>query len=212
MSKQLDLMNLQVVNAHEIQQLREEKAALKAEVEKWRRIRTPTHGSCCTCQACGLDYDACRCDLDEVADELAALKEELEAIKSTWNETAKVIAAKALENQAESGDTLHEALSDAVYGSSVDLALEVKDLRARLKAAEGLIPFLPEENMVPHMSHCQQVFSGDDCDCGELGRYRAALAAAHDAGLGGDANRDANIQEGVLAVDAQPEEDSNGPS
>lgn len=32
----------------------------------WRRIRTLTHGSCCTCQACGQFYDDCRCDLEVV--------------------------------------------------------------------------------------------------------------------------------------------------
>ena len=40
----------------------------KAEALKWRRIRTPTHGSCCTCQGCGLDYESCRCNLDEACD------------------------------------------------------------------------------------------------------------------------------------------------
>lgn len=44
------------------------------EILKWRRIRTPTHGTCCTCQGCGLDHDSCRCDLDEVCDDLDQLK------------------------------------------------------------------------------------------------------------------------------------------
>lgn len=50
--------------------------ALEAERDRWRRIRTPSHGPCCTCQACGLDYEKCRCDLDEVADELDSVKAE----------------------------------------------------------------------------------------------------------------------------------------
>lgn len=37
-----------------------ERDRLEGEVAKWKRIRTPTHGNCCTCQACGLDHDSCR--------------------------------------------------------------------------------------------------------------------------------------------------------
>lgn len=47
---------------------------LGVEVQKWQRIRTPTHGPCCTCQVCGQHYDDCRCDLDEVGDELEQTK------------------------------------------------------------------------------------------------------------------------------------------
>lgn len=49
-------------------------AAMNADLLKWRRIRTPGHGECCTCQACGLDHDECRCDLDDVADDLEQAK------------------------------------------------------------------------------------------------------------------------------------------
>lgn len=40
------------------------RAAL-GEIEHFRTVhkrchRIPTHGKCCTCQACGLDYDSCR--------------------------------------------------------------------------------------------------------------------------------------------------------
>jgi hypothetical protein len=55
-------------------------ADLKAEVLKWKRIRTPTHGQCCTCQACGLDYDHCRCDLDELAWDVADLRRQNKAL------------------------------------------------------------------------------------------------------------------------------------
>lgn len=67
--------------AYVIQELCDEIAKLKQalaekdrEIAKWKRIRTPTHGTCCTCQGCGLDHDSCRCDLDEVCDELDQLK------------------------------------------------------------------------------------------------------------------------------------------
>jgi len=52
----------------------------KAEIAKWKRIRTPTHGSCCTCQACGAFYDDCRCDLDDMADDVVQLQKTLEKI------------------------------------------------------------------------------------------------------------------------------------
>ncbi len=37
-------------------------------------LHRPTHGPCCTCQACGKPYDECRCDIDDLADELAKLR------------------------------------------------------------------------------------------------------------------------------------------
>jgi len=52
-----------------------EREQAKREILKWKRIRTPTHGNCCTCQACGLHHDDCRCDLDDVADELSQAKQ-----------------------------------------------------------------------------------------------------------------------------------------
>ena len=45
--------------------------------KRWHR--KPTHGPCCTCQKCGLDYDTCRCSLDDVADELEKAEAALEA-------------------------------------------------------------------------------------------------------------------------------------
>lgn len=68
--------------------------ALMEEVEKerkerikWQRIRTPTHGTCCTCQGCGLHYDECRCDLDEVVDELDKLKADNQALRARLSRT-----------------------------------------------------------------------------------------------------------------------------
>jgi hypothetical protein len=52
------------------------------ERDKWRRIRTPTHGPCCTCQGCGLDYDSCRCDLDEVVDDRERLHASLTTLRT----------------------------------------------------------------------------------------------------------------------------------
>jgi hypothetical protein len=55
---------------------------LKAETERHKRWhQKPTHGTCCTCQACGLDYDTCRCDLDDVAGEAERLREENALLK-----------------------------------------------------------------------------------------------------------------------------------
>ena len=55
-------------------------ATITQERDEWKRWaihRVPTHGTCCTCQRCGLDHDSCRCDLDEVCDELDKLKQQL---------------------------------------------------------------------------------------------------------------------------------------
>jgi len=68
-----------------IDRLIDENAELRAKLEaaekemalhrRWHR--KPTHGPCCTCQRCGLDYDTCRCSLDDVADENAELRAKL---------------------------------------------------------------------------------------------------------------------------------------
>ncbi len=59
---------------------------LRVEVQKWQRIRTPTHGTCCTCQACGENYDDCRCDLDDVADRAAVAEAEVERLRKALKE------------------------------------------------------------------------------------------------------------------------------
>lgn len=61
------------------------------EAAKWRRIRKPTHGPCCTCQGCGLHHDECRCDLDEVCDELDQLKAENQALKEELKEIQRFV-------------------------------------------------------------------------------------------------------------------------
>jgi hypothetical protein len=65
----------------EVERLRSENERLRSDLTKWKRIRTPTHGTCCTCQACGLDYDSCRCYLDDLADENDRLREEVDRLK-----------------------------------------------------------------------------------------------------------------------------------
>ena len=49
-------------------------------VHKWCH-RQPTHGKCCTCQACGLDYDSCRCSLDEQVERAEAAEAEVERLR-----------------------------------------------------------------------------------------------------------------------------------
>ncbi len=63
------------VPENNLTRLERERDELRAEVLKWKRIRTPTHGTCCTCQACGEYYEQCRCDLDDVADDLVQARE-----------------------------------------------------------------------------------------------------------------------------------------
>lgn len=62
--------------AHDAAQ-RETIARLEKEVTKWRSIRTPTHGNCCTCQRCGVDHDSCRCDIDEMVDDLVQAEQQV---------------------------------------------------------------------------------------------------------------------------------------
>lgn len=64
-----------------VAQAEAERDAAVEKAAKWRRIRTPIHGPCCTCQACGEDYDSCRCDLDDVADDLAQARTQLAALR-----------------------------------------------------------------------------------------------------------------------------------
>lgn len=73
-------------NSEAVKQLRVRLAETEAklresreETRKWQRIRTPTHGNCCTCQKCGESHDECRCDLDDVVDELEQTKAKLRA-------------------------------------------------------------------------------------------------------------------------------------
>lgn len=62
-----------------------ERDQARAEAKKWQLIRTPGHGTCCTCQKCGKGYDECRCDLDDVVDELEKVKNE----RDDWKSAAK---------------------------------------------------------------------------------------------------------------------------
>lgn len=55
-----------------------------------RYYRKPTHGPCCTCQACGQHYDDCRCHLDDVADQL-------ETEHKAHAECSKMLAARIAE-------------------------------------------------------------------------------------------------------------------
>lgn len=90
---------------------RTEKAEERA--RKWERIRTPTHGSCCTCQRCGQFYDDCRCDLDEAADECVQLRAAVERLTRERDEALHNLdaAAKALDEERgyhEGPDNRHD--------------------------------------------------------------------------------------------------------
>lgn len=79
------------MSGFDVDRLRSLLNASQAEVVKWKRIRTPGHGPCCTCQACGLPHDECRCDLDDVADDLAQAEgkvAELQTIVGQLEQTA----------------------------------------------------------------------------------------------------------------------------
>ena len=81
------------------ERLAQENARLTADVQKWRRIRTPTHGSCCTCQACGQFYDDCRCDLDEVADRASQAEARCRELAQALLKARRVMASSTAHHQ-----------------------------------------------------------------------------------------------------------------
>ena len=46
-------------------------------------FRKPTHGSCCTCQVCGWDYDNCQCGYGEFIDKAWQVVEKMQEIGHT---------------------------------------------------------------------------------------------------------------------------------
>ncbi|HSW65450.1 MAG TPA: DNA translocase FtsK [Dissulfurispiraceae bacterium] len=103
--------------------LRAEVERLRGEVLKWQRIRTPAHGSCCTCQKCGEHYDDCRCDLDEVADELTQARAEIAALRAALKPFADFYEGKpnktiaAVDHNHEVFRAAHAALhTEATHG------------------------------------------------------------------------------------------------
>jgi len=53
--------------------------------------RTPTHGSCCTCQTCGYHYDDCVCSRREWIKKIDQAIVELDALELTIDELNVVI-------------------------------------------------------------------------------------------------------------------------
>lgn len=83
--------------ADALAQAREERDRLQAESELHRRWhRKPTHGPCCTCQKCGLDYDTCRCSLDDLADEIDQQRAELTALRARVEQLSNALTLCAL--------------------------------------------------------------------------------------------------------------------
>lgn len=104
-----DLRTQRIATQNELTWLRSDNARLKLEVAKWKRIRTPGHGPCCTCQACGENYDDCRCDLDDVADDLEisrtayrGLSDSFRALRGAW--FGRVLRQESHERESESED------------------------------------------------------------------------------------------------------------
>lgn len=58
----------------------------EGEVERHNRLkkeRKPTHGTCCTCQTCGFDYDSCECGNNRFHDqEIKHYQEIIDYLKS----------------------------------------------------------------------------------------------------------------------------------
>lgn len=98
-----------------IDSLTAENQKLKDEVAKWKRIRTPTHGPCCTCQACGLDHDECRCSLDDLADDnqrlRGLLRECLPIVRHSVDERFNV-ELPTYQNRLQLRDRIKAAIGD----------------------------------------------------------------------------------------------------
>jgi uncharacterized coiled-coil protein SlyX len=133
-----------------IHTLEEKVRELQDEVQKWQRIRKPTHGPCCTCQRCGQFYDDCRCDLDETVDLL-------QQAESRIKELELRIAAIELPAQnynktlvrAEQAETRIKKLEDAInntgclllknsIGKSKEVETDLQDYRERNPLVEQL--------------------------------------------------------------------------
>lgn len=144
--------------AKEIDDLRIRVKSAESEAKKWRRIRTPTHGPCCTCQGCGLDYDSCRCDLDDVADQLEEARKEITGLHSEINmylldfadrlETDiydgepisdnVVLIQSAVDSLNDKAASLQEALSEVLKEHTVAELMEWSDI-GTLRALEIIL-------------------------------------------------------------------------
>ena len=62
------------------------------------------HGSCCTCQACGKDYDDCRCDLDDVAEKLDAARARIVELEESQKKLRSFVAWCFDQGVIEGGD------------------------------------------------------------------------------------------------------------
>lgn len=106
-------------------------AELEKELLKWQRIRKPGHGSCCTCQRCGLAYDECRCDLDETADELEQANKRVAEL-----ERAREVVLNIVREVCNNPNEIALAERNAI------LTGKVLELRALLRECYGLVPSL----------------------------------------------------------------------
>jgi len=108
----------------DLAEARKERDEAKALAVKWQRIRTPTHGTCCTCQRCGQFYDDCRCNLDEACDEVAELRASLAARDARIAELEK------------ERDRYHDTLLARHGGECIALLGELDEEKRKVEALE----------------------------------------------------------------------------
>jgi DNA repair exonuclease SbcCD ATPase subunit len=150
--------------------------------EKWRRIRTPTHGTCCTCQACGLGYDECRCDLDEAVDRALAAETRAEKAERERDE-----ARRAIESCTPGGSEYHNdpitcaidirKFRDAQHEMVKRSIARAKEAEARVAELEAALRLADEDDECPccltHSCRAFRVY---------VSRTRRALAPKEDKG------------------------------
>lgn len=124
-------------------------AEVQAKVNKLELRRTPTHGTCCTCQRCGMDYDSCRCSLDDAFDEVDTLQAQVTAL--TQERDAAVGACvtyldritelvTALDVERERADTAEKIVRDLCEQANVHhpdcIIRDLKQERTRREEVE----------------------------------------------------------------------------
>lgn len=85
----------------------------KAEAYKWRRIRTPTHGTCCTCQGCGQSHEDCKCSEEELEDALNQACKERDELRAAAGD---ILISLNSEKECFIPHHQVERLFKAVYG------------------------------------------------------------------------------------------------
>ena len=82
---------------------------------------TPGHGSCCTCQKCGYNYDECNCDVRDIVKGLDQAESQIKALMDEKE------IAKILHFEFSDGSTDWETMKDWYKKIYLDKAHAIKE-------------------------------------------------------------------------------------